>query len=168
MNLMSPIAIRSAAWMLAITVIALDQASKLFMRMSMVPSWEDKITVLPVFNLVHYWNKGIAFSLFSSGPLSGPGVLIAISLIITLVVIAWLMNAWRLRPALAYGLIIGGALSNVMDRFMHGAVFDFVQLHWGDHYWPAFNLADSAIVLGVGCLFIDMMLERPALPKEEE
>jgi len=168
MKLTTPMAIRSIAWMLAALVMVADQASKFIMRTEIVPDWQNKIFVTPFFNLVHYWNKGMAFSLFSSGPLSSHWILIGISLVITLIVIGWLMNVWRMRPAVAYGMIIGGALSNVLDRLMFEKVFDFLEFHWAENYWPAFNLADTAIVVGVAILFLDMLLERPALPKEEE
>lgn len=168
MSQLTPVMMRTAAWLLALGIIIADQATKFFIRTELVPGWEDKINVLPVFNLVHYWNKGVAFSMFSSGPLSGPWLMIGISLVVTLVVVAWLMSAWRLRPALAYGAIIGGALGNIIDRLIFGQVFDFLEFHWGMSYFPAFNLADTAIFLGVACLFLDMFLERPALPKDEE
>lgn len=138
----------------AIGVFAADQASKLVMQ-GLLPEPQDRLTVLPVFDLVHAWNYGVSFSMFTGAGDARRFALIAVMLAISGAVLWWLHKTDRRLPALAYGLILGGALGNVCDRVWHGAVFDFLYFHLAGYGWPAFNLADSAIVCGVGLLLLD-------------
>ncbi len=73
--------------------------------------------------------------------------------------LVWLFRTRRVLPALALGLIVGGALGNVIDRLRLGAVFDFIDVHLAGYHWPAFNLADSALSIGVVLLIIDGLFE---------
>lgn len=115
------------------------------------------IVILPVFNLVLVWNRGISFGMFGGGAL--PSWLLAVvALGVTLALAAWLRRVETRLLASAIGLVIGGALGNVIDRFRYGAVADFLDVHWGDYHWPAFNLADAAISVGVVILLIDALL----------
>ncbi|HLY78168.1 MAG TPA: signal peptidase II, partial [Caulobacteraceae bacterium] len=105
------------------------------------------------------WNKGVGFSLLTlEGPL-GPYLLSGLALVITAALLVWLFRLDRLTPAIGLGLVIGGALGNVIDRIRLGAVFDFLDVHVGDYHWPAFNLADSALSLGVVLLVLDGLFE---------
>lgn len=115
------------------------------------------IEILSFFNLVLVWNKGISFGIFGGGSLP-PWLLAAIALAVTLALAIWLRKAETRLLALAIGLVIGGAVGNVIDRFRFGAVADFLDFHWGAYHWPAFNLADAAISVGAVILLIDALL----------
>ena len=142
---------------IAVIVLALDQLSKWWIVHSvMAPPRE--IAIAPFFNLVMVWNRGVTFGLFGGAPDAARWFLIALSLIIVAALAVWLVRAERLSVAGALGAVIGGAVGNVVDRFHYGAVADFLDFHaWGWH-WPAFNVADSAIVIGVGILLLDAFI----------
>ena len=120
------------------------------------------------FNLVHVHNKGAAFSFLATASAWRLPFFILVSSI-ALVVIAVVFR--RLRPdqrftAFSLALIFSGALGNLIDRVRLGEVIDFLDVHWYAHHWPAFNVADSAICVGVFLLAIDMYLEERRLKKE--
>jgi signal peptidase II len=127
------------------------------------------IEVLPVFDLRLSWNAGISFSLFNSGTDATVAVLLAVQILITLLLSWWL---WRLdRPWLqvACGLVIGGALGNIVDRATVGAVADFLLVHWRDWQFPTFNIADACITVGAGMWLLDAVISPhhdAAEPKE--
>jgi signal peptidase II len=137
-------------------VIVLDQISKPLMR-----DWlsAGDIQLTSFLSLVKAWNHGVGFSLLTMTLPSGPYVLSALALAIATGMLVWLFRVSRPIPALALGLIIGGALGNVVDRLRLGAVFDFVDVHLGGYHWPAFNLADSALSIGVVLLIIDGLFD---------
>lgn len=116
------------------------------------------IEVLPFFNIVMVWNEGVSF-----GMLGGLGALglSVLALAITAIFLIWMIRAEAWVPLIASAMIVGGALGNVIDRARFGAVADFLDFHaYGWHY-PAFNLADSCITLGIALLLIDsLFLER--------
>ena len=119
------------------------------------------IEVLPVFDLHLSWNAGISFSLFNSGDAVTVAVLLVVGLGLTGLLLWWL---WRLdRPWLqiACGLIIGGALGNLVDRVTVGMVADFLLFHWRDYAFPTFNLADASITVGAGMWLLDAVIARP-------
>ena len=140
----------------AALVIILDQISKPLMR-----DWlaGGDIYVTPFFNLVSAWNQGVGFSLMTMRGTSGPYVLSGVAVVISIGLFIWLLRSHRVLPVIGLGLAIGGALGNVIDRLSHGAVFDFLQFHAAGYYFPAFNLADSALTIGVGLLVIDGLFE---------
>lgn len=140
----------------AVLVIALDQISKPLMR-----SWlaASDIYVTPFFNLISAWNQGVGFSLMTMRGASGPYVLSALALLISIGLFVWMLRSHRVLPVIGLGLAIGGALGNVIDRLRHGAVFDFLQFHAAGYYFPAFNVADSALTIGVALLVIDGLFE---------
>ncbi len=115
------------------------------------------VEILPFFNLVLVENRGISFGMFGGGTLP-PLLLAAVALAVTLALVIWLRLVETRLLAAAIGLVIGGALGNVIDRFRYGAVVDFLDLHWDDFHWPAFNLADAAISVGVVVLLMDALL----------
>jgi signal peptidase II len=124
----------------AAAVVALDQVSKHLVRTGIDVGNSHQL--IPGVHLVHVRNTGVAFSLFSGG-----GTLV---LVFTFVALAALVGYFTLRPTRAWlwlptGLLIGGALGNLIDRIAHGAVTDFIKLP----HWPAFNVADMAITFGV-------------------
>ena len=132
---------------LALLVILADQASKAWANDVLAASW---IQVTGVFNLVLLRNTGSAFSFLADAggwqKLLFSAVAIGVSAAMAAVI--WKHSAEKLAPAAA-ALVLGGAIGNLIDRLMLGSVTDFIDLHIGDIHWPAFNIADSAIVLGV-------------------
>ena len=110
--------------------------------------------VLPFFNLVVVWNQGVSFGMFSNDLDYGPYILIALSLIISFGFLIWMFRTENRVHHLGIALITGGAIGNVIDRFRFGAVFDFLDFHIFGFHWPAFNIADSGIVIGVFILMV--------------
>ncbi len=141
---------------LAAAVVVADQMVK-WWAIGVLGDEPYGIEILPVFNLVLVWNRGISFGMLGGGALP-PWLLGAIALGVTLALVIWLRKVETRLLAAAIGLVIGGALGNVIDRFRFGAVADFLDVHWGDYHWPAFNLADAAISVGVVILLIDALL----------
>jgi signal peptidase II len=115
------------------------------------------IEVLPIFNLVMVWNRGISFGMFGGGALP-PWLLAAFAGAVALGLGVWLARVETRLLAVGLGLVIGGALGNIVDRLRFGAVADFLDFHVAGYHWPAFNLADAAITIGVGLLLIDGLL----------
>lgn len=119
------------------------------------------INVLPVFDLQLSWNPGISFSLFNSGAQSTVAILLVVQIALS-IALTWLLlrtpGRWM---QLALGLILGGALGNILDRATIGAVIDFLLFHWEDWLFPTFNLADSAISVGAGMWLLDAIFARP-------
>lgn len=115
---------------------------------------------LPVFNLVRAHNRGAAFSMFDAASGWQRWVFSALAVVVSVTLITWLARLERraVLMAGALALILGGALGNVIDRLRLGYVVDFVQVHWEQHYFPAFNIADSAITVGAACLLLDAYL----------
>ena len=115
---------------------------------------------LPVFNLVRAHNRGAAFSMFDAASGWQRWVFSALAVVVSGALIVWLARLERRASLLAaaLALILGGALGNVIDRLRLGYVVDFLQVHWQQHYFPAFNVADSAITVGAGCLLLDAFL----------
>jgi signal peptidase II len=117
-----------------------------------------EMTVIPNFNIVSVWNKGVSFGMFNKASDKGPMILIGISLAISLLFLIWLFRRPDNMQSAGIVMVIGGALGNVIDRLRFGAVFDFLDFHAFDYHWPAFNIADSGIVLGVAVLVIHSFL----------
>ncbi|MCE9507704.1 MAG: signal peptidase II [Alphaproteobacteria bacterium] len=112
------------------------------------------VALTPFLNFVMVWNQGISFGMLDTNSPHMPLVFISISAMASLLMLIWLALATQGMQAFSLMLIIGGALANVMDRVRFGAVADFIDLHAGAYHWPAFNLADSCIVLGAGIMVI--------------
>jgi signal peptidase II len=104
---------------------------------------------------VMVWNRGISYGLFQQSSDLGRWALVTLSIAAAIWLGSWLRRSLRRMEALALGLIIGGALGNVIDRIAYGAVADFVHFHVGDFSWYVFNIADAAIVVGVAVLLYD-------------
>lgn len=139
---------------MAILAILADQASKHWLLTG--PLQEPQVFELtPFFNVVSAWNKGVSFSMFRTSAQTGPWILSAVALVISLGLAAWLTRVRQPLVAVGIGLVIGGALGNVIDRLRFGAVFDFLDFYVGGYHWPAFNLADSCITIGVVLLLWD-------------
>ncbi len=138
-----------------LTALAADQLSKWIM-LAADESGRLPAALLPVFSLVMRWNHGISFGMFSAQ--DQPLILIAISAVIVAVLIAWLWRTDSRWAAVALGLVMGGAIGNVIDRLRFGAVEDFLDVHVGPWHWPTFNLADSFIFIGVVLLCLEGMV----------
>ena len=115
------------------------------------------VDIWPFFNVVMVWNRGVTFGLLDDTPFWGQWAFIGLSLAIVAILLLWLHRSKTRWQAAALGLIIGGALGNVIDRVHYGAVADFLDFHVGSYHWPAFNIADSAITLGVAMMFFDAL-----------
>lgn len=125
--------------------------------------------ILPFFNIVMVWNKGVSFGMFNDSGETGSLALIALSLLITVVFSIWLFKTQVRSERLAIALIIGGALGNVIDRARFGAVIDFLDFHMLGYHWPAFNVADSCVVIGVFLLIVrSFFFETPAKDAKED
>jgi signal peptidase II len=147
----------------AAVVVVLDQLSKaLILALLADPGLDRRIGVAPVFDLVLAFNRGVSFGLFNAAG-GGRSESLLFSLVAAAIVVGlvwWLARAASLLLAVAIGLIIGGAVGNVLDRVRLGAVVDFLDFHVGPWHWPAFNLADSAICVGVAAMLLDGLLLR--------
>ncbi len=147
-----------AALRLALTVAAaalvLDQASKWAIE-EFVMDPPRVIELTGFFNLVLVHNTGVSFGLFGEQTTWKPWALGALAVAVSGALLYWLRREPERFLALAVGLIVGGAMGNVVDRVRMGAVMDFLDFHLGTWHWPAFNLADSAITMGVAFLVFD-------------
>ena len=154
-RLMGPMSV--IGFVFALLAFVGDQGFKLMMLgLYDMASWPyRRIEVLPFFDIVLAWNKGVSYGLFQQHTDFGRYMLVALSVITALGLWLWMATFSRPLPAAGVGLIIGGALSNALDRILHGAVADFFWLHWGALSWYVFNLADVAIVVGVVMILYD-------------
>ncbi len=138
---------------LFVFILLSDQLSKLIVVRHMRQG--EWINVLPFFNIVHVRNKGVTFGLLS-GSLQ-PIFLVILSLVVIGFLIDYVRKNKNHLPFVS--LIIGGAIGNIIDRIVYGSVVDFLDFHLGSYHWPAFNIADSAIVIGVFVLFFISLSE---------
>lgn len=150
----------------ATAAAALDQASKaMVLAFFGEPGCAlHRVAVSSFLDLVLTCNPGVSFGLFNRTGINSLIFSLAAALII-LVLVFWLSRVRASFLAVAIGLVIGGAIGNVVDRLRFGAVIDFLYFHAGSWYWPAFNLADSAICLGVAAILLDGILSRRAGPQ---
>jgi signal peptidase II len=150
----------------AIAALVIDQASKLWLLYGFDLAQRGAVRVTPFFDLVLAWNVGISFGWFQSDNQLAQLALMAIKAIAVIVLGIWMARSSTLMATLGLGLIIGGAVGNVVDRFLYGAVVDFALFHieiGGKTFnWYVFNLADVAIVAGVASLLYDSFLGVPA------
>ncbi len=132
----------------------LDQLSKALVY-GYLTETAPMVQVTSFFNLVATWNTGVSFSMFDDMGAMGVYILSAFSLVVACGLIYWLSKETTLYMRIALGLVIGGALGNVIDRLRFGAVFDFLDVHALGYHWPAFNLADSFICIGAILIICD-------------
>jgi signal peptidase II len=141
-------------WLSAV-VLLLDQGSKLLADARLV--FYEPVPLLPFFNLRLAYNTGAAFSFLGNAGGWQRWFFAGISVLVVGVLVVWMR---RLKPeqwqlSLAFALIIGGALGNLIDRLVYGHVIDFIDVYYKTWHWPTFNIADSAITLGAGLLLLD-------------
>ena len=151
-----------AKWLsISALVVLLDQITKYVANTGLV--YAEAIPVVPSFNLTLMYNRGAAFSFLSDAAGWQRWFFVAISLGASVLLVIWLR---KLKPqqwvlAVALSLVLGGALGNLIDRLWLGYVIDFIQLYYKGFYWPAFNVADSAISVGAVLLIWDALFAKP-------
>lgn len=137
-----------------------DQASKWWILEQIQLPRLGRIEISGIFDLTMVWNYGVSFGMLKAGSELERWGLVALSAIISAVFAVWLARAERRLTALALGIVIGGALGNMIDRIRYGAVADF--LDFSGLYFPyVFNIADAAITIGAAILFLDLMFNDP-------
>ena len=143
------------AWLCGVATaslaFALDQATKGWALADLMDP-PRIVPVTPFFDLALGRNRGVGFGLLSADHPAAPWLLSALALAVVAGLVVWAARDGRPWTAPSVGLVAGGALGNVADRLRHGAVTDFLDFHAAGHHWPAFNLADAAIVAGVALL----------------
>ena len=142
----------------SLAALAADQVSKAVVVAS-ADTLVRGIPVFPGFNLIFHRNSGVTFGFFQNVPWWG--LALAATAIVLFLVVS-LIRATQTAEAVAYGMVIGGALGNIVDRIRFGGVTDFLDFYFGTAHWPAFNLADVFVVCGVGLLLIVSGREKPA------
>jgi signal peptidase II len=145
-------------------VLILDQATKYLVEKHI--RLYEVITIIPgFFNLTHVRNRGAAFGILADAPGIWRGLFFISVTVIAVAVIGYLIRTAKERlHIIAFSLIAGGAVGNLVDRVRYSEVVDFIQWYVKNFYWPSFNIADSAISIGVVLLFIDMLFTK----KQEE
>ena len=153
-----------ARWLaLAGVLVVLDQLSKLAVLQWLAPGRVVEVT--PFFNFVLVYNPGAAFSFLAQAPGWQRGLFIAIALVASAWIVFLLRRHWRETLfSFALALILGGAVGNLIDRVVYGAVVDFLDFHAAGGHWPAFNVADSAITVGAVLLVWDGFFGRRPAP----
>lgn len=149
--------------LIALGIICLDQASKWWI-LTIVMSPPRRIPVTGFFDLVLVYNRGVSFGMFGGAPSWVPAALIVFALLLSIALCIWMWRADTVLLGSALGLVVGGAIGNVIDRLIHGAVVDFLDFHVAGYHWPAFNVADSAITVGVAFLILDSLKSKPSGP----
>ena len=143
----------------AAAVFAIDQLHKWWMLGPFDIAARQPVRVTPYFDLVLAWNRGISYGWFAQESEAGRWGLIGLSILVTAGLWLWLAQTRRRVAAAALGLVIGGAVANTVDRIVHGAVADFFLLHGFGFSWYVFNIADMAIVAGVGLLLYESLTD---------
>lgn len=157
----------ASSWLwLSFFVVLLDQATKALVVTTV--KMKANIALLPILDIVYLENEGAAFSLLHDAGGWQRWFFIALALIVSVMLMAWLRKlrgSEQIVLAIGLSLVLGGALGNVIDRVWHSYVIDFIYFHWKDWYFPAFNIADAAITIGAGCLLMDAFYETGKVPK---
>ena len=146
--------------LLSVVVVVADQFTKWLAQASLIPY--QPVPVIPMFNLTLAYNTGAAFSMLSDASGWQRWFFVSLAIVVVIVLFSWV---WRMRAderlhAISITLILGGAVGNLIDRLLHGYVVDFLDVYYGSYHWPIFNIADSAITVGVVVLIIDMFINQ--------
>jgi signal peptidase II len=166
-NAAAPPPQRLIEFVLPMVIVAVDQATKAMVRAS-VPI-HDSVTVIPgFFNITHALNSGAAFGILDGASFPYKTVVIAVIATAALIGVgmyAASLSHHQLIARIGLALIVGGAAGNLIDRVLAGSVVDFADFYLGTHHFWAFNVADSAISVGVTMLILDMLITGPHVPK---
>ena len=146
-------------YLLSGSIILADQISKRILDQRL--DYGRSVELLPVLDLTLLYNRGAAFSFLSNAGGWQRWLFTVIASVVSVVLAVWLARVGNRQKWLsaALALILGGAIGNLIDRVQLGYVIDFIHVHWQHHYFPAFNIADSAISVGAVLLFVDMFVE---------
>jgi signal peptidase II len=162
-NMHSPTNMRK--WLaLAAMIVVLDQLTKYFIVQKF--ALHESLYITSFFNLVYVRNTGAAFSMLADAG-GWQRVFFIVVAVVASVWVVWLLKRHPEQKlfCLALGMILGGAVGNLIDRVLYGSVVDFVQMHYAGWYFPAFNVADSAITVGAGLMIWDAL--RPQQPQQD-
>ena len=146
----------------SVAIVLADQATKLAVE-NYTPEEYSRAIIPGFLHLVHRHNPGVAFGILADAESVWLRALLLLFSVAAIGVLSWLLvtnRAGGARGRAGLALILGGAAGNAMDRLHHGSVIDFVDFHLAGRHWPAFNVADSAIVIGAGLVILELLLER--------
>jgi lipoprotein signal peptidase len=148
-----------------VLILIADQLSKWWILVRLNLPERGDLPIVPGLDFTMVWNHGVTFGLLQAGSGQGHVILGLAALLVTLLLVGWMHRTDRRLVAGALGLIVGGAIGNIVDRLRYGAVVDFIRAHAFGHSWYVFNVADSCIVCGIAILLIDSAFARaqPAL-----
>jgi signal peptidase II len=151
---------------LAFLVVLADQISKHFILRHFLPLPPDLrfLAVTPSLNFVLSMNRGVTFGMFNDGGMANAVVFSVVALAVAGGMLVWLWRVDRVWLAVAIGLVVGGAVGNIVDRARFGGVVDFIDFYIGSWHWYTFNVADSCICVGVAMLLLDSLAARPESP----
>src|SRR6266849_2882324 len=153
-------ATRSFHFVIALLVLVLDRAAKWMVARDI--SLHDTIQIIPgFFRLTHVENRGAAFGLFADSPSEWK-----ITVLVLVSVLLWRNSHSMQSTGVGLALILGGAVGNLWDRLLNGRVVDFLLFYIGQYQWPAFNVADSAIVVGAALLVIEILFAKSPAPEK--
>jgi signal peptidase II len=157
-----PHLMRRFHFLIAFLVVLLDRATK-WMVSRDIPLHDGKQVIPGFFRITHVENRGAAFGLFADSPTQWKIAMLVLFSIVALAVVSALL--WRNSHSMSttgigLALILGGAVGNLWDRLLNGRVVDFLLFYIGQYQWPAFNVADSAIVVGAGLLVIEILFTK--------
>lgn len=143
---------------ITVLFLVLDQVSKQWVMASM--ELYQSIPIMPFFNLTYVHNPGAAFSFLADAGGWQRYFFTILAIVVSIVLVVWLAKTPKTdkRISVAFCLILGGAIGNVVDRMLFGYVIDFLDFYYQSYHWPAFNIADSAIFVGAGLLILDAFL----------
>ena len=146
---------------LSVAVLVLDQATKLLAANLL--TLHQPLPIFPGFNLMLAYNTGAAFSFLADAGGWQRWFFLTLGTLVSASLVVWMsrLQAEQRRLAVALALILGGAVGNIIDRAWFGQVVDFIQLYYQQWYWPAFNIADSAISIGAALLIMDSLRSHP-------
>ena len=149
----------------AITLV-IDQLVKWWVAGPLALQDRVMIELLPVFRLTWAENRGISLGLLTADSETERGGLVAMTALIAIGVIVWMFKEKARADVMALGLVLGGALGNIIDRTRFGYVVDFLDFEFNGYHWPAFNVADSAICIAAGLLFLSAFQKETAAPAQ--